>query len=129
MTDASAAPASRVERARELVAFCDALVGGGEAELAQARAELLAALGPEGLVDAAAVASNFERMVRIADGCGIPLDGPLEALSGDLRDELHLARFASSANTPQAGPLRRAAGRLARPLARRALQLMGRRRL
>ena len=33
---------------------------------------------------------NFERMVRIADGTGIPLDGPVVAASNDFREELGL---------------------------------------
>ena len=45
------------------------------------------------LVDAAGVASNFERMVRIADATGIPLDARMAALSQDVRDTLHLERF------------------------------------
>ena len=45
------------------------------------------------MVDAAGVASNFERMVRIADATGIPLDARMEALSHEVRDTLHLERF------------------------------------
>ena len=37
-------------------------------------ARILDELGPEALVDAAGVASNFERMVRIADSTGISLN-------------------------------------------------------
>jgi hypothetical protein len=115
-----------VPHAEALLAFCDALVDRDEPALAAARAGVLAGLGPEGLVDVAAVASNFERIVRIADACGIPLDPPLEVLSGDLRGALGLARFASAANTPPPGPLVRLLGPLARPLARWALRSIGR---
>jgi hypothetical protein len=39
------------------------------------------------------VASNFERMVRIADATGIHLDERMESLSQEVRDALHLERF------------------------------------
>lgn len=39
------------------------------------------------------VASNFERMVRIADATGIPLDACMQALSQEIRDALDLERF------------------------------------
>ena len=57
------------------------------------------------LVDAAAVVGNFERMVRIADGTGIPLDKPVAMVSADMREELGLdaksvaARFTSESHT------------------------------
>ena len=65
-----------------------------------ARTRVLDELGPEALVDAAAVASNFERMVRIADATGIPLDSFLDERTVDIRAELHLARFESPGNRP-----------------------------
>ena len=51
------------------------------------------ACGTEVTVDAAGVASNFERMVRIADSTGIPLDERLASMSKEVREELHLDRF------------------------------------
>ncbi len=52
------------------------------------------------MVDAAAVAANFQRMVRIADSMGIPLDEEdIEPCAG-VRQELDLGRFASAENTP-----------------------------
>lgn len=128
VTDASAARASGVAHAETLVNFADALVGEEEDQLASARARVLETLGPEGLVDAAAITSNFERMVRIADSTGIPLDGPLDVLSADLREELDLERFGSSANTPPAGRARRALGAVLRPVAHGFLKLLGTRR-
>ncbi len=98
---------SGVDHGAELVAFAEAIVGTDDAALERARKELLRAAGPEALVDAAAVAGNFQRMVRIADGTGIPLDGALDVMSVDLRDELDLRRFGSAAHTPEASRLRR----------------------
>ena len=37
---------------------------------------------------------------RIADATGIPLDAGMAAISTEVRVELDLARFASSANSP-----------------------------
>ena len=75
----------------ELVAFAEAIVTGAQT-LAQSRAAVVEALGPEAMVDAAGVASNFERMVRIADSTGIELGDLLEQASDDVRDALGLER-------------------------------------
>src|SRR5262249_50954676 len=83
-------PTSDIEGVPALLAFSEALVGGDEAPLSRARTRVQAELGVEELVDAAAVVSNFERMVRIADATGIALDRPLEEVSTGLRAELGL---------------------------------------
>ncbi len=90
---------SGVDHGAELVAFAEAVVGEDDAALERARKELLAAAGPDALVDAAAVAGNFQRMVRIADGAGIPLDGAFAEMSADLREELDLSRYASAVHS------------------------------
>ena len=54
------------------------------------------------LVDAAGVAANFQRMVRIADATGIPVDQMDTELSREIRSTLGLERFASARNTPGA---------------------------
>jgi hypothetical protein len=109
-----------------LLAFADALVGEDDAALERAREALLGRLGPEGLVDAAAVASSFERMVRIADGTGIPLDAPARWFAAGLRSELALDSFGSAANTPaptRAGLLAaRALAPFSRTLLRRTIR-------
>ena len=91
-----------------LVAFAEACVGGTPEELADSRRALSEAAGPEALVEAAATVGNFERMVRIADGTGIPLDASVRTLSQGLEEELDLVSFGSAANTPE----RSAAARL-----------------
>ena len=75
----------------ELVAFAEAIVKGAET-LARSRAAVIEVLGAEAMVDAAGVASNFERMVRIADSTGIELGDRLEHGSADVRDALGLTR-------------------------------------
>jgi hypothetical protein len=119
------AAASGVPEAEGLLAFADALVGDDDLALGAARARLLQAVGSAGLVDAAAVVSNFERMVRIADATGIPLDAPLRVLAGDLGTDLGLQRYGSAANSPPLRPIGRLFSRFLRPLAHRALRLAG----
>ena len=86
--------------ANELTAFAEAVASFDENALAEARQELLSAAGPEVLVDAAGVAGNFQRMVRIADSMGIPVDQPMEnEISNQVRRELDLFRFRSAENS------------------------------
>lgn len=126
VVDGAAAGTSGVPHAPVLVRFAEALVGDDDGALAAARAAVRAELGDAQLVDAAAVASNFERMVRIADGTGIPLDGPVAALSNDVRTSLGLDRFASAARTPAVGPVGRAVATVMGPVLRTVLRLVGR---
>ena len=93
MTDHEAAASSGVEHGSLLIAFAEALVGDDHAALPHARQAVIEALSPAALVDAAGVASNFERMVRIADATGIQLDARMEVLSQEVRDQLHLECF------------------------------------
>ncbi|MCG8589756.1 MAG: hypothetical protein MJE66_10740 [Proteobacteria bacterium] len=118
VTDGKAAAASGVPHAEALVAFAEAALGRDAVALEQARSRVAAELGVEALVDAAAVVANFQRMVRIADSTGIPLDAPLEMLSQDVREELDLGRFAAAANTPEPSGWRRLAGPVLRRLFR-----------
>ncbi len=69
------------------------------ADLAQRRAAVEAALGPEALVDAAATVANYQRMVRIADGCGIPLDRFTDEASAEWREGLGVNEYRSAVNT------------------------------
>jgi alkylhydroperoxidase family enzyme len=93
-----------VAHATELVAFTDAVMGRDDDALAEARSALQASLKPEAFVDACAIIAAFNVVDRIADATGIPLDDSLAMISGDVRSQLDLARFASSANTPAASP-------------------------
>jgi hypothetical protein len=89
-----------VEHGARLVAFTEAVMGSDEAALARERAALRGLLTPEAFVDAAAVIGAFNVVDRIANATGIPLDAGLAAMSGEVREELDLVRFESSANTP-----------------------------
>ncbi len=123
VTDAKAAQESGVAHAEELLAFADAAIGDDVLATAGARQALLEAMGPEAVVDTAAVAANFQRMVRIADGSGIPLDTPLELISAGVREDLELDELASEHVRPGGGAWKRVVGRVLSPVLRRALQL------
>ena len=56
-----------------LLRFASACGGRDEVELAEARAALVADTDVAFMVDAAAVAANFEMMTRLADGTGAAL--------------------------------------------------------
>ncbi len=81
-----------------LIAFTEAAVRQTDA-LSALRKRITSELGRQELVDAAGVVANFQRMVRIADGCGIPLDDFTKDASADWREDLGLHQFASAANT------------------------------
>ncbi len=124
IVDGKAAHASGIDHAEELVTLAEAMVGSDDAALASARQGLRDAMGAEALVDAAAVASNFERMVRIADATGIPLDPPVNAMTADIQEELGLTAFAAKSQTPDAGRLARAAGPLLRRISPRLMRAL-----
>jgi hypothetical protein len=115
-----------IEHGERLTAFADAAIAGDQAELGTTRDALRAAAGSAALVDAAAVIGNFERMVRIADGAGIPLDGVVTALSGDFREELGLEAF-QSRRLAGSGSLTRIFGPALRAAAGLGLRIAGRR--
>jgi hypothetical protein len=93
LTDHEAAATSGVEHGAILIGFAEAMVGEDDDVLTHVRHVVMEVLSPAAMVDAAGVASNFERMVRIADATGIPLDARMQALSQEVRDALHLERF------------------------------------
>ena len=90
-----------VEFGNELMAFATAVATRDEAELVATRDALLNAAGAEVMVDAAAVAANFQRMVRIADSIGIPVDEQRMPVAQPAIDQLDLRRFPSAEFTPE----------------------------
>ena len=82
-----------------LLAYADALVGPDPAALEHARAVLSGALGPAAVTGAAAIAGNFTKNDRIANGLGIPVDDMVLRETEDLRARLGLDDFASAVNT------------------------------
>jgi hypothetical protein len=88
-----------VAHGRLLVEFAEAVLGGDEATLPRARGELMTAVGPQGLVDAAAVVGLFNAIDRVADATGIPLEPEKAAASAGFRAALGLDRFAVAARS------------------------------
>ena len=89
---------SGVPQGSLLTAFAEAAVRQTDA-LPGLREQIKSELGVQELVDAAGVVANFQRMVRIADGCGIPLDEFTRDATDDVRNELGIHEYASAANT------------------------------
>ena len=89
-----------VEHGARLLAFTDAVMGGDVDAVRRARAALRAVLSAAAVADVCAVIGFFNIVDRVADATGIPLDEPLLLMSGEVRAELGLERFASAANTP-----------------------------
>ena len=107
MGDVGGARVTGIPQADILLKFADAIVDNDKAILGTARQAVVDALGTDVMVDAAGVASNFQRMVRIADGCGIALDPPMQVLSEDLRTDLGIDNYVSAQNTTAIGPLKK----------------------
>jgi hypothetical protein len=76
---------------------------GAAAILSEARANLLAAVGREGLLEAAATVAAFNGLVRVADGTGIELDDAMIVVSAGVRSSLGLDAMAGAANTRRLG--------------------------
>lgn len=113
-----------VPHGETLLRFTEALMGEDEVALDRARQEMIKRLGPEQLVDAAGVAATFNMMDRIADSTGIPLDGPLDFMTADMRRELGLDQFPSAANTPKPSALKRKLSRAFQPIAPFGMRIM-----
>ena len=90
-----------VSFSNELMAYATAVASRDEEELVKRRDELLATSNPAVLVDAAAVAANFQRMVRIADSTGIPVDAQRMPVAQPAIDQLELRRFRTAEHTPE----------------------------
>jgi hypothetical protein len=76
-----------------LVTFAEAVLVEDDSALTRTREALRAALGPPGLVDAAAVVGLFNAIDRVADATGIPLEPEKAAASADFRAALGLDLF------------------------------------
>ena len=88
-----------IEFGPELMRFAESLASRDE-DLSRHREALLEMAGPAVVVDAAGVAANFQRMTRIADAIGIPVDDRMTGEMGmQVRAELDLERFPSARNS------------------------------
>ena len=95
---------------KELVDFAEAAMSQDSEAISSARLNLERKIGEQGMIDAAAVIANFQRMVRIADGTGIALDAPMAMVTAGIRDELGINEFSSAEYTPNVGFFKRILG-------------------
>lgn len=83
-----------IAHARILVEFAESVVLRDAPRIAASREEVLATLGNDAMVDAAAVIAGFHGFVRIADSTGIPYQ---TAAAGqdrpDIREEAGISAF------------------------------------
>lgn len=56
-------------------------------------------IGPDAVSGAAAMAANFSKNDRIANGCGIPVDDMVLKITADIREQLGLDNYRSAVNT------------------------------
>ena len=76
----------------ELLAFADVAIDpAGQPETQ--RAALIATIGQEGMIDAAAVIAGFDAITRVADGSGIPLEPPKAQASAEWRASLGIDAY------------------------------------
>ena len=111
-----------IEYGELLSGFATAFATRDETALADARSALQRGAGDVVLTEAAGVAANFQRMVRIADTTGIPLDERNVALSHSLLKDLELDRFESARNTPKPGLKMKLLSLLAGPMAKQMVK-------
>lgn len=116
VVDPSRAEESGLPHAETFLAFADAVINRDEGALPALRDTLRSVVGAEGVVDAAGVVGNFERMNRIADGAGLELDAPVRVLAANIQDEMQLDTFASAAHSRKAGPVSKVIARMVVPI-------------
>ena len=84
---------------KEILFFAEALIGSDRGALDKARIDLAETLGPASVTAASAIAANFTKNDRIANGCGIPTEPKMLNASQDIRVMLGLNEFRSAENT------------------------------
>jgi hypothetical protein len=99
----------------ELLAFAEVALGDDDEAITGVREAVREKMGDAAVVDAAGVIANFQRMVRIADGAGIPLDTPVAVVTSTIRSELGLNSYSSYDSTPELTFAQRILGRMLNP--------------
>ena len=84
---------------KEILNFAEALIGPDRSTLDKTRLDLANTLGPEAISAASAIAANFTKNDRIANGCGIPSEPKMLKASKDIRANLGLNDYRSAENT------------------------------
>ena len=83
----------------ELLIFSEALIDADRIALDAARTALENVLGAAAIPAASAVAANFSKNDRIANGLGIPHEPVMVKATKDIREQLGLDNFRSAINT------------------------------
>lgn len=96
--DSSRSGDAGVPAGAELLAFATAANRRSDL-LPHARAALVAAVGAEGLLEAAATVAIFNGLVRVADGTGIQLDPSMLTSTAETRAALGIDAFGGAANS------------------------------
>ena len=82
-----------------LLRFSEALVGTNRLALDAAREALESVLGAAAIPAASAIAANFSKNDRIANGLGIPHDAVMLKATKEIREQLGLNSYLSAINT------------------------------
>ena len=78
-----------------LMAFAEAVVTSDQAAIDAKRADVVDAVGPAGLVDAAGIIGLFNAIDRVADATGTELEEEKAAATEGMRDSIGIDGFAS----------------------------------
>jgi hypothetical protein len=88
-------PGVGLEHGDALLRFASACAGTDDVELGAARAALVAQTDEAFMVDAAAVAANFEMMTRLADGTGAAMRADRLERSAETIETMRIADLTS----------------------------------
>ena len=103
LTDMGCTEIPGIPHSRALFRFVDSFLRKNPDELAAARELLVEEMGAQAMIDTAGIASNFQRMTRIADSTGLPTkswgDEELDTMSADLDKALGIDQYISAANS------------------------------
>lgn len=83
----------------ELIAFAESLIGPDKLALDKARTALKTTLGSDAVTAASAVAANFSKNDRIANGLGLPHNQMMLKATKDVRQQLGLDKYLSAHNS------------------------------
>jgi hypothetical protein len=113
--------AGGLPHAAALITYTDAVISGDPERIRSESQKIEAKLGSAALVRAACVVGNFERMNRVADATGIPLDAGMQFMSSDVREQVGANTYQSASQTPTIGPWATKLGTSLRPLVLRIM--------
>ena len=85
-----------------LARLCDAVAAKDRKIMAGVRAEMLADMGADQLVDAVGVSAMFHMMNRVANATGTPLDPIMSQAGPAISAAIGASGFHSRADTPEA---------------------------